>query len=75
MPTVIVRELRRTQLSLVGIGHRICAKLLAKVYRKHFPIEVCLFGLSRLSAMQIEVDSTLEYLIDEGLEHTVFLYI
>ena len=53
-----------SRLSLVGIGHhRICAKLLAKVYRKHFPIEAtadggaCLFGLTacRLSAMQIVV--------------------
>jgi hypothetical protein len=59
-----VRLKRRSRLSLVGIGHhRICAKLLAKVYRKHFPIEAsadgaCLFGLTaacRLSAMQIVV--------------------
>ena len=40
-----VRLKRRSRLSLVGIGHhRICAKLLAKVYRKHFPIEATADG-------------------------------
>ena len=57
-------------MSLVGIGHWICAKLLAKVYCKHFPIEVCLFGLGRLSAMQIIGDDTDKFIL-EAIIHKV----